>query len=79
MVGLREGDTVTFDPLKLNVKVCGKNKVTYKGNAYTLTGFCKAFLPDNMRNTSEAYQGPKYFSYEGKTLWEIRLMNEDKL
>ncbi len=79
MVGLHEGDTVTFDPLKLNVKVCGKNKVTYKGNAYTLTGFCKAFLPDNMRNASEAYQGPKYFSYQSKTLWEIRLMNEDKL
>lgn len=25
---------------------------------------------------SEAYQGPKYFSYNGKTLWELRLERE---
>ena len=79
MIGLKEGDVVTFDPLKLDVKVCGKNKVIYKGNNYTLTGFCKAFLPDNMRNTSEAYQGPKYFSHQGETLWKLRLRDEDKL
>ena len=40
---------------------------------------CGTYLPEHMHNKSEAYQGPKYFSYEGKTLWEIRLMNEDKL
>jgi hypothetical protein len=30
-----------------------------------------------MHNASEAYQGPKYFSYQGKTLWEIRLEKEN--
>ena len=29
-----------------------------------------------MRNNSGAYQGPKYFSYNGKTLWELRLEME---
>ena len=77
MVRLKEGDTVTFDPLKINVKVCGKNIVNYKEKNYTLTGFCKAFLPDDMRNSSEAYQGPKYFSYKGENLWKLRLKEEN--
>ena len=79
MVNLNVGDTVIFDALKLPVKVAGKNKVEYEGRLWSLSAFCGTFLPENMRNKSEAYQGPKYFSYNGKTLWEIRLMNEDKL
>ena len=79
MVGLKDGDTIIFDPLKLEVSVKGKNKVEYKGKEYSLTGFCKEYLPKDMRNKSEAYQGPKYFSYQGETLWKLRLRNEDKL
>ena len=79
MVGLKDGDTIIFDPLKLEVSVKGKNKVEYKGKEYSLTGFCKEYLPKDMRNTSGAYQGPKYFSYQGETLWKLRLRNEDKL
>lgn len=79
MVNMKIGDKVVFDPLGLEVIVAGKNKVEYQGNTYTLTGFCKAFLPNNMRNQSEAYQGPKYFSYQGITLWKLRLRDEDKL
>lgn len=30
-------------------------------------------------NSSESYQSPKYFSYQGKTLWEIRLEREKKI
>ncbi len=76
MVGLKEGDTITFDPLKLDVKINGKNTITFEGRTYTLTGFCKVFLPQNMRTPSDAYQGPKYFSYNGKSLWKIRLERE---
>lgn len=79
MIGLKEGDVVTFDPLKINVKIVGKNTITYEGQTYTLTGFCKAFLPQSMRTPSDAYQGPKFFSYQGVTLWKLRLRNEDKL
>lgn len=79
MVGLNVGDTVIFDALKLPVKVAGKNKVEYEGRLWSLSAFCGTYLPENMHNKSEAYQGPKYFSYNGKTLWELRLMNEDKL
>jgi len=76
MVGLNVGDIVVFDALKLPVKVAGKNKVEYEGRLWSLSAFCGTYLPDNMRNASDAYQGPKYFSYEGKSLWEIRLEKE---
>lgn len=76
MVGLTIGDKVTFDALKLEVKVAGKNKIEHEGRIWSLSAFCGTYLPENMRNQSEAYQGPKYFSYNGKTLWELRLEME---
>ena len=76
MVGLNVGDKVIFDALNLEVKVAGKNKVEYEGRLWSLSAFCGTYLPENMHNASEAYQGPKYFSYQGKTLWEIRLEKE---
>lgn len=76
MIGLTIGDTVVFDPLKQEVKVAGKNKVEHEGRIWSLSAFCGTFLPENMQNSSGAYQGPKYFSYQGKTLWEIRLEKE---
>lgn len=76
MVGLNVGDKVIFDALNLEVKVAGKNKVEYEGRLWSLSAFCGTYLPEHMHNASEAYQGPKYFSYQGKTLWEIRLEKE---
>ena len=76
MVGLNVGDKVMFEALNLEVKVAGKNKVEYEGRLWSLSAFCGTYLPENMRNHSDAYQGPKYFSYQGKTLWEIRLERE---
>lgn len=76
MVGLSIGDEVVFDALKLPVKVAGKNKIEYEGRLWSLTAFCGTYLPENMRNNSEHYQGPKYFSHNGKSLWEIRLERE---
>ena len=78
MVGLNVGDKVIFDALNLEVKVAGRNKVEYEGRLWSLSAFCGTYLPENMHNASEAYQGPKYFSYQGKTLWEIRLEKEKK-
>ena len=79
MIGLKEGDTITFAPLKLDVKINGKNTISYNGKTYTLTGFCKEYLPQNMRTPSGAYQGPKFFTYQDENLWKLRLRNEDKL
>lgn len=76
MVDLSIGDEIIFDALKLPVKVAGKNKVEYEGRIWSLSAFCGTFLPEEMHNNSESYQGPKYFSHKGKTLWEIRLERE---
>lgn len=76
MVDLKVGDIITFDPLKLDVRVAGSNKVEYEDRLWSLSAFTGTYIPDEMRNHSDAYQGPKYFSYNGKTLWEIRLEKE---
>ena len=76
MINLKMGDTIVFDPLNIEVKVAGENKIEYEGRLWSLTAFAGTYMPDNMRCPSEAYQGPKYFSYKGKTLVQLRLENE---
>ena len=77
LIGLKQGDVITFDPTGVQAVVSGDDKtILYEGNSYTLTGFCKKYLPGEMRTKSDAYQGPKYFSYRRKTLWKIRLDKE---
>ncbi len=72
MIGLKAGDIVVFDSLNIEVSVASDNTVGYNGKEYKLTTFCKEFLPEGKRIKSNAYQGPNYFSYQGKTLTRIR-------
>ena len=39
--------------------------------------FVGTFMPEDHRNASGAYQGAKYFSYNGKVLDEIRREREN--
>lgn len=70
MIGLSKGDKIVFDPLGIEVLVSGPNSVEYEGEDWTLTTFVKAFIPK--RNAAGTYQGPRYFSYQGRTLVDIR-------
>ncbi len=72
MIGLKVGDTVVFDELNLPVTVASDDKVEYQGRLWSLSAFTREFLPENKQNASGAYQGPKYFSYKGKLLSELR-------
>ena len=72
MIGLNVGDTVVFDELNLSVTVASDDKVEYQGHLWSLSAFTREFLPENKQNSSGAYQGPKYFSYKGKSLNELR-------
>lgn len=72
MIGLNVGDTVVFDELKIPVKVASDDKIEYEGRLYSLSTFTAEFLPEEKQNSSGAYQGPKYFSYKGKVLSELR-------
>lgn len=72
MIGLNVGDTVTFDPLNLSVRVASDDKIEYDGRLYSLSAFTANFLPEEKQIASGAYQGPKYFSYQGKKLSDLR-------
>lgn len=76
MIGLNVGDTVLFDALKLPVKVATDDKIEYEGRLWSLSAFTSEFLPEEQQNTSGAYQGPKYFSYGGSTLSDLRTERE---
>ena len=76
MIGLNVGDTIVFDPLRMPVRIASDDKIEYDGRLYSLSAFTANFLPEEKQNTSGAYQGPKYFSYNGKVLSELRKENE---
>jgi hypothetical protein len=69
-LGIKPNDKLVFIPTGLVVAVVDDKTIEYKGTRYSLSGFTKEFIP--RRNASGAYQGPKYFSYNGKSLLEIR-------
>jgi hypothetical protein len=54
------------------VKVASDDSIEYEGRIYKLSPFVGTFMPEEHRNNSGAYQGAKYFSYNGKVLDEIR-------
>lgn len=72
MLGIPLGAIIVFEPSGIEVKVVSDRLIEYKGDKYTTSGFCKKFMPSNMRFASEAYQGPKFFSYNGEILTDLR-------
>lgn len=76
MIGLSVGDTIVFDPLQLPVRVASDDRIEYEGRLYSLSAFTANFLPEEKQNPSGTYQGPKYFSYKGKVLSELRKEKE---
>ena len=70
MVGLSKGDRIIFDPLGIEVSISGPNTIEYDGKDWALSAFVKAFIPK--KNAAGTYQGPKFFSFKGNTLVEIR-------
>lgn len=76
MIGLKVGDMVVFDPLNISVRVATDDKIEYEGRLYSLSNFTANFLPEEKQNPSGAYQGPLFFSYNGKTLKDLRKEKE---
>ena len=76
MIGLNVGDTIIFDALQIPVRIASDDKIEYDGRLYSLSAFTANFLPEEKQNASGAYQGPKYFSYNGKVLSDLRKEKE---
>ena len=72
MVNIPIGTKITFIPTGLTVKVASDDQIEYEGRIYKLSPFVGTFMPAEKRNTSDAYQGAKYFSYNGKVLDDLR-------
>ena len=72
MINVKIGEQITFIPTNLVVKVASDDSIEYDGRIYKLSPFVGTFMPEDLRNISGAYQGPKYFSYNGIPLDELR-------
>ena len=69
-IGVNVGDELTFiDGTK--VMAAANNKVLYKGELYTLSGFCKAFMPEDKRTRSNSYRGCTFFYMDGVKLEKL--------
>ena len=68
MCDIRIGENITFIPTGLTVTVASDDSIEYDGRIYKLSPFVGTFMPEDRRNTSGAYQGAKYFAYNGRTL-----------
>lgn len=77
MIGLKPGDVVYFEHGDIPVTVVSENTVAYDNEIYTLSRFCKHFMPEAGSENKE-YQGPAHFTLNGKTLDEIR-KEKDKI
>ena len=69
-LGIKPGDELLFVPTGLKVKVVDDKTIDYLGEKFSLSGFTKKHIPHP--NASGAYQGPKYFSFKGRMLLDIR-------
>jgi len=77
MIGLKPGDVVYFEHGDIPVTVVSENTVAYDNEIYTLSRFCKHFMPEEGSENRE-YQGPAHFLYNGRTLDDIRKEKEIK-
>lgn len=66
-IGVNVGDELTFiDGTK--VIAAEDNKVSFCGELFTLSGFCKEFMPDDKRTKSNTYRGCAFFFKDGVKL-----------
>lgn len=72
MCNIKIGEEIKFIPTGLTVKVATDDSIEYEGRIYKLSPFVGTFMPEEKRNTSGAYQGPKYFMYKGRVLDDLR-------
>lgn len=69
-VGVNVGDVLSFIDGTEVVAVAG-NKVEFCGEVFTLSGFCKEFMPDDKRTKSNSYRGCNYFFLDGVCLGKL--------
>lgn len=69
-IGVNVGDTLTFVD-GTEVIAAEDNKVSFCGELFTLSGFCKEFMPDDKRTKSNTYRGCAFFFKDGVKLKKL--------
>ena len=69
-IGVNVGDALTFiDGTK--VIAAENNKIIFCGELFTLSGFCKEFMPDEKRTKSNSYRECAFFFKDGVKLEKL--------
>ena len=76
MADIPIGEKIIFIPTGIEVKVATDDMIEYQGRLYKLSPFVGTFMPKEKQNSSGAYQGAKYFSYNGEILDDMRTRKE---
>lgn len=69
-VGVNVGDKLAFID-GTEVIAAEDNKVSFCGELFTLSGFCKEFMPDDKRTKSNSYRGCAFFFKDGVKLEKL--------
>jgi hypothetical protein len=69
-IGVNVGDKLTFID-GTEVIAAEDNKVSFCGELFTLSGFCKEFMPDDRRTKSNSYRGCAFFFKDGVKLEKL--------
>lgn len=69
-IGVNVGDALTFID-GTEVIAAEYNKVSFCGELFTLSGFCKEFMPDDKRTKSNSYRGCAFFFKDGIKLEKL--------
>lgn len=70
VIGVNVGDALTFID-GTEVIAAEDNKVSFCGVLFTLSGFCKEFMPDDKRTKSNTYRGCAFFFKDGVKLEKL--------
>ena len=70
--GVSIGDKIIYTPTGAELIVAEDNKVECNGELYTLAEFTAKHMPRNKRSISGLCQGPKYFTYNGISLYKLK-------
>ena len=70
--GVKIGDVIVYTPTNTELVVAEDNKVKCGEDIFTLAEFTAKFMPRNKRSVSGVCQGPKYFTYNGMTLYTLK-------
>jgi hypothetical protein len=63
---------IVYTPTGTELIVAEDNKVICDDEAYTLPEFTAKFMPRNKRSVSGVCQGPRYFTFNGTSLYKMK-------